>query len=324
MTGSERGGEHSSRGRVIVTGGTGLIGRPLVAALAAAGHEVVVLSRAPVRASGLPAGARAEAWDAATPAGWGDLADGALAIVHLAGESLARWPWTAARKERILASRVRSTRAVAAAIAAAARPPAALLQASGISVYGDAGDRVLDETAPPGEGFLPEVVLAWEGASAGVEERGVRRVLLRTGVVLAAHGGALPKMALPFRLFAGGPVGGGGQWLPWIHLADQVAAVRYLLDHPAAAGVFHLTAPSPVTNAELSRRLADALGRPGFVRVPAAAARLALGEMSVTVLASVRAVPARLAALGFRFRFPTLESALADLYGRRSPTPSRR
>jgi uncharacterized protein (TIGR01777 family) len=301
-------------GRVIVTGGSGLIGRPLVAELAAAGHEVVVLSRAPERVRGLPAGARAAGWDAETADGWGELADGALAIVHLAGEPLGEWPWTAERKRRILASRVESTRAVAAAVRAAAHPPRVLLQSSGINFYGETGDRVVDETAPEGHGFLADVCVRWEAASADVEERGVRRVLVRTAVVLDDEGGALPKMALPFKLFAGGPIGRGDQWLSWIHLADQVAAIRFLLAHEAAAGPFNLTAPEPVTNRELSRRLAAVLGRPNLFRVPRTAVRLALGDMAVTVLGSVRAVPARLAALGFRFRFPTIEAALADLY----------
>lgn len=304
-----------SAGRVIVTGGSGLIGRPLVAELAGAGHEVVVLSRSPERVHGLPAGARAAGWDAETADGWGELAEGALAIVHLAGEPLGEWPWTAERKRRILASRVESTRAVAAAVRAAERPPRVLLQSSGINYYGDTGERVVDETAPEGRGFLPDVCVRWEAASADVEERGVRRVLLRTAVVLDDEGGALPKMALPFKLFAGGPIGRGDQWLSWIHLADQVAAIRFLLAHEAAAGPFNLAAPEPVTNRELSRRLADALGRPNLLRVPRTAVRLALGDMAVTVLGSVRAVPARLAALGFRFRFPTIEAALADLYG---------
>lgn len=305
-----------TRGRVIVTGGSGLIGRPLVAELAAAGHEVVVLSRSPERVRGLPAGARAVGWDAASADGWGELADGAAGIVHLAGESLAEWPWTEKKKREIRDSRVRSTRAVAEAIRRAATPPPVLLQSSGISIYGDRGDRVVDESEPPGEGFLAEVCVEWEAASAGVEELGVRRALLRTAVVLAAEGGALPKMALPFRLFVGGPLGRGDQWLPWIHLADQVAAIRFLLDHPAASGPFNLAAPAPATNRELSRRLAAVLERPNLFRAPKAALRLVLGEMSVTVLASVRAVPGRLPALGFRFRFPTLEAALADLYGK--------
>jgi uncharacterized protein len=169
--------------------------------------------------------------------GWDELADGAAAIVHLAGESLAEWPWTEEKKRRIRDSRVRSTRAVAEAIRRAATPPPVLLQSSGINIYGDRGDRVVDESEPSGSGFLAEVCVEWEAASDGVEELGVRRALLRTAVVLSAEGGALPKMALPFKLFVGGPIGRGDQWLPWIHLADQVAAIRFLLDHPAAATV---------------------------------------------------------------------------------------
>lgn len=307
--------KEEARGRVIVTGGSGLIGRPLVAELAAAGHQVVVLSRSPERVRGLPPGARAAGWDAESADGWDELADGSAAIVHLAGESLAEWPWTEEKKRRIRDSRVRSTHAVAEAIRRAATPPPVLLQSSGINVYGDRGDRVVDESEPPGSGFLAEVCAEWEAASAGVEKLGVRRALLRTAVVLSTEGGALPKMALPFKLFVGGPIGRGDQWLPWIHLADQVAAIRFLLDHPAGSGAFNLTAPEPVTNRELSRRLAAALGRPSLFPVPKTALRLVLGDMAVTVLASLRAVPGRLPALGFRFRFPTLDEALADLYG---------
>ena len=303
------------RDRVLVTGGSGLIGRALVAELAAVGRQVVVLSRRPEAVRGLPAGVRAAGWDAATAQGWGHLADGALAIIHLAGQNLADWPWTKEKKRRIRESRTRSSRAVVAAIEAARDRPLALIQASGINFYGDRGDEVVSEAEPAGGGFLAEVCVEWEAATARVEALGVRRALLRSGIVLAREGGALPRMALPFKLFVGGPLGDGRQFVPWIHLADEVAAIRFLLDQKAAAGPVNLVAPETVTNRELSQELARALGRPSLLGAPALALRLGLGEMSVMLLTSLRAVPARLEALGFSFRFPRLAAALGDLYG---------
>lgn len=299
--------------RVLVTGGSGLIGRALCAELAVAGYEVVVLSRTPERVSGLPAGARAVGWDGASADGWAAEADGARAIINLAGENLAAGRWTAARKRRILDSRLAATRAVVEAIERAATRPEVLLQGSGIDYYGSPGDEPVDESSPWGTGFLAGVTAEWEAASAPAEGLGVRRVLLRTAMVLAADGGALPKLALPFRLFVGGPAGSGRQWVPWIHLADEVAAICFLLEHPEAAGPFDLAAPEPVTNAELSRTLARVLGRPCVFRAPAFALRLALGEMADMVLTGRRALPRRLEELGFSWRHPNLEEALEDL-----------
>jgi hypothetical protein len=306
-----------TRGRVLVAGGSGLIGRALVPELAAAGYEAVVLSRRPEAVRGLPAGASAAGWDAATADGWGELADGALAVVNLAGESLASWPWTAEKKRRIRDSRVAASGAVMAAIERAARPPRVLLQGSAVGYYGDRGDAVVTEDDPPGDDFLARTCVEWEAVTAPAEARGVRRVLLRTGVVLATEGGALPQMARPFELFVGGPLGDGRQYVPWIHRADEVAAIRWLLERAEAAGPFDLTAPEPVTNRELSRELARALGRPNLIAAPRLALRLLLGEMGAMVLASLRVVPARLTALGFRFRFPRLDAALTDLYAGR-------
>lgn len=299
--------------RILITGGAGLIGRALTAELAGAGFEVVVLSRSPERVSGLPAGARAAGWDGETADGWGHLADGALGLVHLAGEGIAEGRWTEAKKRRIRDSRVVSGRAVVAAVEAAAVKPRFLLQGSAVGFYGVRGDEVVDERTGPGEGFLPEVCREWEGATAAVEALGVRRALLRTGVVLAAGGGALPKMALPFRLFAGGPVGAGDQYVPWIHLADEVAAIRFLAEHAEASGPFNLTAPHPVTNGELSSTLGRVLHRPNLLPAPAFALRLAFGEMADLLLTGARVVPRALETLGFTFRFPQLEPALRDL-----------
>lgn len=298
--------------RVVIAGGSGLIGRALVEELVAAGHEAVVLSREPSRVKGLPAGAWAHAWDGETAAGWGEVAAGG-AIVHLAGESIASGRWTAARKQRILESRVRTSRAVLAAVEGLRERPRVLLQGSAVGYYGPRGDEEVTEDTAPGDDFLARVCREWEAVTAGVEDLGVRRAVLRTGVVLASDGGALPRMLLPFRLFAGGPVGSGRQWVPWIHIADEVGAIRFLLERDDASGPFNLTAPEPVTNRDFSRALGRALGRPSWLPAPAFALRLALGEMASLLLTGQRAVPRGIADLGYAFRFPELQAALRDL-----------
>jgi len=307
--------------RVLITGGSGLIGRAVAAPLAAQGHEVVVLSRDPERVRGLPAGVRAAAWDGRTAAGWEGLLTAGSAVLNLAGEGIAAGRWTAERKRRIRASRMDAGLAVTAAVRQATadgRRPAVVLQASGVGIYGDAGDREVDEEAPPppaGADFLAEVSVAWEESTAAVAALGVRRAVLRTGVVLDRGGGALPKLLPPFRLGIGGPLGGGRQWFPWIHMADEVGAIHFLLATAAAHGPFNLCAPEPVTNRDFGNALGRQLHRPSLLPVPAPALRLALGEMAAALLRSQRAVPRRLLAAGYRFRFPDLPSALADLLG---------
>jgi hypothetical protein len=299
--------------RVIITGGTGLIGRALATALAGDGHEVVVLSRNP--AAGLPAGVRVAGWDGRTAAGWAALADGAAAIVNLAGESIGAGRWTARRKQAILESRVNAGRAVVEAVGAASAKPAVVLQSSAVGFYGPCGDERLTEDSAGGNDFLAGVCRQWEGATAPLEDLGVRRAVLRTGVVLSADGGALPRMVRPFKLYVGGPVGSGGQWFSWIHLADAVAAMRFLMESPDARGTFNLTAPGPVTNTELARTLGRVLHRPAALPVPAVALRLLFGEMSTVLLDGQRALPQRLTAHDFSFRFPELGSALRDVLG---------
>ena len=302
--------------RVVITGGTGLLGQALAHRLAASGREVVLLSRSAAagsRGRTLPPGCRLAAWDGRSADGWLELAAGAAAIVNLAGESIAGSRWSAARKRRIADSRRQATAAVLAAIAQAKQPPRVLVQASAIGYYGDRAEELLAESASPGEGFLAETAREWEAASLPAERFGVRRVVARTGIVLAREGGALPKMALPFRLGAGATLGSGRQWMSWIHLADESAALELLIDHPEARGAINLTAPAPVTQAAFARTLAATLHRPLFARVPAFALRALLGEMADLVLASQRVVPQRLLELGFRFRHPTLEGALAEL-----------
>lgn len=310
------------RGPILIAGGSGLLGRALTQLLLLQGCEVIVLSRSVARASGpsgsLP-GCRWAAWDGQTAEGWGDLANGAAAIVNLAGESIAAGRWSRARKAAIVRSRQQATEAILTAIGQASRPPEALIQASAIGYYGDRAEELLTESASPGEGFLATTTRDWEAASEGCARFGVRRAVVRTGIVLAREGGALPKMLLPYRLGAGAILGSGRQWMSWIHLADEVAALAFLIEESGAQGVFNLTAPEPETQAGFSRSLAAALRRPLLARAPAWVLRAAMGEMSELVLASQRVVPQRLLELGFRFRFPRLQAALADLCRAQAP-----
>jgi uncharacterized protein (TIGR01777 family) len=233
------------------------------------------------------------------------------AVAHLAGESIGAGRWTAARKMLIRDSRVEGTGRLAAALGALARPPAVVVSASAIGVYGDRGDAVLDEASPPGRGFLADVAREWEAAAAPVAGRGSRLVLARLGIVLSAAGGALRRLLPPFRLGLGGPVGGGRQYMSWIALGDAVAALELALAGGIPAGPVNVVAPAPVTNAEFARTLAGVLGRPALLPVPAAAVRLLLGEMGeALLLAGQRVRPGRLLDAGFVYRHPALESAL--------------
>jgi len=298
--------------RVIITGGTGLIGRALAADLTKDGHETIALSRQPERAAGLPAEARVERWDAQTAQGWGSLADGADALVNLAGENIAG-RWTAGRKRRIRESRLNAGRAVVQAVELASVKPRVVIQASGVGYYGPRGDEESVEEESPGSDFLGQLAIEWEASTAPVERIGVRRAVIRSGAVLSTEGGAFPPMLLQSRLFLGGPLGSGRQWLPWIHMADEVRGIRFLIENERAQGPFNLVAPNPLTNAEFNRVLGRVMRRPAFMPVPAFALRLLAGEMSTVLLDGQRAIPRRLLDLGFAFCFPNAEEALRDL-----------
>lgn len=306
--------------KVIITGGTGLIGSALAGDLAKDGHEVIALSRSPERVRHLPSQVRVERWDGRTAAGWGPLADGADAIVNLAGASIAGEGllpsrWTQARKERILRSRLDAGKAVVEAVEQAARKPGVVVQSSGIGYYGFCGKKTVDEASPAGEDWLAQVAVQWEAATAPVEAMGVRRVVVRTALVLSAQASVFQLMLLPFRLFVGGPIGSGSQYAPWIHIADEVGAIRFLIERPAARGPFNLASPDIVTNAQMARAIGRALRRPSWFRLPGFAMRLAFGEVATLLLEGQKAMPARLTELGYRFRFPDLEAALGDLVG---------
>jgi uncharacterized protein len=293
--------------RIAVTGSTGLIGTALVAALRDGGHRIIRLVRQ------TPASEDEIAWDPLAPTG--GLAPGALdgldAAIHLAGANVAGRRWTAAYKEEIRASRVRGTRALAGALAAASAPPSVLLSGSAIGWYGDTGGREVDESSPTGSGFLPGVVREWEAAARRAEEAGIRVVTMRSGVVMSRRGGVLARMLPPFRLGLGARLGSGTQVMSWITLADYAAIVSFLLAHPEITGPVNLTTPHPVTNAEFTSALAAAVHRPGLLFLPERALKLAIGGVSSDILASARVMPRRLEAAGYRFRFPDLPTALA-------------
>ncbi len=300
-----RGGEPMN---VLVSGASGFIGSALVPALTTGGHSVRKLTR------GTPSGKDEYRWDPVA----GDIEPAALAgldaVVHLTGESVAG-RWTAAKKERILRSRVEGTRTLSEALASLSNPPRVLVCASAVGYYGDRGDEVVTEESPSGDGFLAEVVREWEAASRPAEEAGIRVVRFRFGIVLSPAGGALRTMLRPFRLGVGGSLGSGRQWMSWVAIDDVVGAIHHALFTQGLAGAVNAVAPNPVTNAEFSKTLAHVLRRPALLPVPAPALRLVLGEFSQEALASVRATPERLRESGYEFRFPDIEPALRHVLG---------
>ncbi|MDQ2761537.1 MAG: TIGR01777 family oxidoreductase [Actinomycetota bacterium] len=303
--------------RVVVTGATGTIGRALTSALVKRGDEAVALTRDPDRARRrLGAEVELHAWaePKQAPPPYAVLA-GADAVVHLLGEPIAQ-RWTAAAKNEIRDSRVLTTRSLVAGLAGLApeRRPAVLVCQSATGYYGPRGSEPVGEDGAPGQDFLAGVTAAWEyEALAAGELPGVRVVLTRTGVVLSPSGGALAKMLPPFRLGVGGPVAGGRQYVPWVHLEDVAGALLHCIEDRRAAGPVNVTSADPVTNAELSRTLGHVLHRPAVLPVPAAAVRLLYGQMASIVLTGQRVVPRRLLELGYSFRHPELERALRDV-----------
>lgn len=307
--------------RIIIAGGSGLVGSALARDLAGDGHEVHILTRNPDRARPEAPGISYVGWDARSAAGWGHLADGSDAIVNLAGETIGGrnlveifgQRWTPTKKRRILDSRLDAGRAVTEAIRVAKTKPKTLIQMSAVGRYGPRGDERLDETASAGIDFLARVAQAWEDSTTEVESFGVRRVITRTGLVLSTRGGLFPVVLLPFRLLVGGRLGSGRQGFSWIHAADQRRALRFLIENPEAHGAFNLTAPDPVAMSDLGRQAARALRRPYWFPTPGFLLKLVLGEKSMLVLDGLYVIPGKLQQAGFTFEFPGLGPALADL-----------
>lgn len=298
--------------KVALTGSSGLVGAALTRALAAAGHRVVRF----VRPKSPPA-PDALRWDPATGQIDPAAAEGLDALVHLAGENIAGGRWTAARKARIRDSRVTATRLLCEALAKLSRPPRVLVCASAIGYYGNRGDQVMREESAPGSDFLAEVCRAWELAAEPVIHKGIRVVHLRFGVILSPAGGALRKMLLPFRLGLGGRLGSGRQYMSWVSIDDAIGAIQHALGADSLRGPVNVVAPRAVTNLEFTKTLGRVLSRPTLFPMPAAAARLAFGEMAeALLLSSTRVEPARLRASGYQFRHPDLEGALRHLLGK--------
>jgi uncharacterized protein (TIGR01777 family) len=279
---------------------------------------VIVLTRNPRQNAKLPTGVQQVQWDAATANGWGHLADGADAIVNLAAENIAGegfipQRWSEERKKRIYASRIHVGKAVMEAISAAETKPRVLIQASGVDYYGTRRDEIVTESAGPGASFLSQVCFDWEATTAAAEKMGTRRAVIRSGIVLSNEGGAWTRIVLPFKLFVGGPLGSGKQYWPWIHIDDEVLAIRFLIENENAEGVFNLCAPTPLTNREFATTLGKVMGRPAFFPVPGFALKTLFGELATILLDGRRAVPQHLQELGYNFKYPTAEAAFQEL-----------
>lgn len=300
--------------RVVITGATGFIGRALCRALHR-DYEVIALSRDASRAAkSIGEMAKIIEWDGRTTGSWYKQANGAFAIINLAGENVASGRWNESKKAGILHSRLDSSRAVLEVIKQADKKPTVVILASAIGYYGSRQDEPLDETSTPGKGFLANLCRRVESYAEEIEGVGVRCVVIRTGVVLGRDGGAFAKLVKPFRFFLGGHLGSGRQWFSWIHLEDEVKAIKFLLENEHHKGVFNLTAPEPVTMKEFCKILGKVLHRPAWLNVPALAARLAFGEMADEMLLSGQKVlPKRLLNTGFDFKYTNVEQALNDI-----------
>ncbi len=303
--------------KIILPGGSGMVGSLAAASFASQGHTVIILSRSPEKArqelASLPGSVQVHGWDGVTAQGWSELIDGDTAIINLTGENLANRRWTPAQKKIILDSRTKPGQAIVQAVEQARAKPAVLLQISGSGYYGTSHGEIITEDSPPGNDFPAKVCQAWETGTAPVEGLGVRRVVMRTGVVLSERGGALPRMLLPFKLLIGGPLGNGRQWLAWIHELDQIAAFQYFIENPACRGVYNVTSPNPVQNRDFAKAIGKAYGRPSWIPAPAFAIRLLFGEMATVVLDGQRMIPQRLAAEGFKFQYAEPLAALKQI-----------
>ena len=298
--------------RVTLTGATGGIGRGLAEALIARGDEVAALTRSPERAAGrLPQGVTAVGWDPVAGPAPADALAGRDAVVNLAGENVAQ-RWTSEVKQRIRASRELGTRNLVEGLRIAEPRPAALISGSASGYYGPHGDERIGEDAPAGDDFLAAVSVAWEREALEAEGLGMRVAIVRTGIVLDADSGALATMLTPFKLGVGGPVAGGGQYMPWIHREDEIGLLLAALDNPGFSGPVNGSAPEPATNRDFSRALGRALHRPAFAPIPAAAIKVLYGDMAQIVVKGVRMVPGRAAELGYTFRHPDLDEALGS------------
>jgi uncharacterized protein len=299
--------------KILISGASGLVGSALTLTLRDDGNAVAHL----LRPSGAPEPGDVR-WDPASATIDAAAMEGADAVVHLSGASIAHGRWTPSRKATLRSSRVESTRLLVDALANLRRKPRVLVCASATGYYGDHGDELLTESSEPGTDFLARLARDWESEATRAGAAGIRVAILRFGVIFTSHGGALPKMLLPFRFGLGGRMGSGRQWMPWITLADAVAVARAAITDDRFAGAINTVAPNPVRNSEFTKTVARILHRPAIFAVPAFVLRSALGEMAQPLLlASTRAVPERLTKLGYSFRFADAEAALRAILGRK-------
>ena len=290
--------------KVLIAGGSGFIGSALAKSLQAAGHSVWILSRGAINSP------NKIHWDGSTLNAWSERLSDTDAVVNLTGYGLEHWPWTISRKQQFLISRIIPGKVLVEGIRHSAPRPSVFIQISGINFYGFRGIPVADETTFAADDYLAQLTVRWEAATAPVEEFGLRRIVARSAVVLDGHEGMLPLMALPVRLFSGGPIGDGQQAVPWIHITDHIAALRFLLESQESQGIYNLVSPSQTSNAEFMQAVARALHRPYWFRTPAVLFRFILGEMSTLIVDGRYSAPKRLIDAGFQFRFPGVEAAL--------------
>jgi uncharacterized protein len=298
--------------KLVIAGASGFIGSALVQRLSQRGDSLNLLSRKP-RSPARTADREWLVWEPGVSGEWEKSVDGADGVVNLAGEGIAEKRWTERRKELIRSSRIDSTRALVRAIAKAKEKPKFLINASAVGYYGAREDETLTEESAPGKDYLARVCVDWEEAARKAQDHGVRVALLRTGIVMAKGKGALAKMVPPFKFFVGGPLGSGKQWMPWIHIEDEVGLILFLIENANAQGSFNAVAPNPVTMEEFCRVLGKVLNRPSWASVPGSALTLLLGEMADMVLGGQRALPKAAEKLGYSFKRPTITEALESL-----------
>jgi uncharacterized protein (TIGR01777 family) len=298
--------------KLVIAGASGFIGSVFVDRLWRQSHTLTLLSRKPPAQPKVATGAWVT-WEPGAPGEWEKFVDGSDGIINLAGEPIASRRWTEAQKERIFSSRIDTTQALVRAVAKAKQRPKFLINASAVGYYGPHGDEILTEESPAGKDFLARVCVSWEEEARRAEDLGLRVARLRSGIVLGKGKGALAKMVTPFKFFLGGPLGSGKQWMPWIHIDDEVGLIEFLMEKSEAAGAFNATAPNPVTMEEFSKTLGDVLKRPSWTAVPASILTLILGEMADMVLTGQRALPQAAQKLGYSFKQPVITAALESL-----------
>src|SRR5919106_2956653 len=298
--------------KVVIAGGSGFIGSMLVQRLCERGDSLTLLSRKPAPSRGTSS-MRWQAWQPGVPGAWEAEIDGADGVVNLAGEGIAAKRWTERQKELIRSSRIDTTCAIVGAMAKAKAKPKFLINASAVGYYGACGDEMLTEKSTPGTDYLAQVCVSWEREARKAQDYGVRVVLLRTGIVLGKNKGALAKMVKPFQFFVGGPLGSGQQWMPWIHIEDEVNLILFLAENENSRGPFNATAPNPVKMEEFCKALAKVLKRPSWASVPASVLTLVLGEMADMLLAGQRALPEAARKLGYNFKYSIITEALESL-----------